>query len=98
MWDSDRPVAVAYFPDPMLPLELLLEPPPLREVAHAARRLGLSHEGVRRLLRKGDLKGIRFGRRWKIDPVVLEAYIDAHRVDAPTRPPLVMAAQTEARP
>lgn len=51
----------------------------LLEVAHAAHRMGVGQDYVRELLRAGTLKGVKLGRRWRIDPVDLEAYIDRHR-------------------
>ena len=56
---------------------------PLLEVAHAAHRLGFSQEQVRRLIRTGALPAIRIGKRWRIDPHDLVAFIEAHRVRLP---------------
>ena len=33
-----------------------------------ARRLGLSEETVRRMLRRGELNGRKFGQQWRVDP------------------------------
>jgi excisionase family DNA binding protein len=33
-----------------------------------ARRLGLSEETVRRLLRSGEINGRKFGQQWRVDP------------------------------
>lgn len=52
---------------------------PLLEVHHVARKLGYGPAHVRDLIRDGKLRGIRFGRRWRIDPADLRAYIDKHR-------------------
>lgn len=49
------------------------------EVAHVAHRLGTSQEHVRRLLRQKKLPSIRLDTRWRVDPVDLEAFIDARR-------------------
>lgn len=59
----------------------------LLEVAHVAHRLSVCHEFVRRLIRDRKLKAIRMGRRWRIDPADLEAYIDRQRTIVPTDPP-----------
>lgn len=63
-----------------MPVELFAAPPPrLLEVAHVAHRLSVSDDFVRRLIRDGKLQAIRMGRRWRIDPVALEAFIDRQR-------------------
>jgi len=54
--------------------------PPLLEVHEVAYRLKSSQESVLRLIRKGKLPAIRVFRTWRIDPVDLKAFIDAHRV------------------
>lgn len=54
----------------------------LLEVAHVAHRLRSSQEYVRELIRSRKLAAIRFGRRYRIDPLDLQAFIDAHRVPA----------------
>lgn len=33
-----------------------------------ARRLGLDVETVRRMLRRGELHGRKFGQQWRVDP------------------------------
>lgn len=55
---------------------------PLLEVHHVARKLGYGPAHVRDLIRDGKLRGIRFGRRWRIDPADLRAYIEKHRTPA----------------
>jgi len=52
----------------------------LLEVSHVAHRLSASQEYVRRLIRDRKLKAIRLGTRWRVDPVDLQAFIDAQRV------------------
>jgi excisionase family DNA binding protein len=66
------------------PLSPLVAPllPHLLEVAHVAHRLSCSQEHVRELIRTGRLSALRFGRRYRIDPVELQAFIDRHRVAA----------------
>lgn len=57
----------------------LESPPPLLEVAHVAHRLGYGQAFVRQLIAGGALPAIRLGRRWRIDPRDLEAFINARR-------------------
>jgi excisionase family DNA binding protein len=65
-------------------LDHFLAPPRLLEVAHVAHRLSASQEFVRRLIRDGKLKAVRLGKRWRVDPVDLEAFINKQRThDAP---------------
>jgi excisionase family DNA binding protein len=61
------------------------ERPHLLEVAHVAHRLFSSQEYVRELIRKGKLTAIQFARRYRVDPLDLEAFIDAHRVGPMSR-------------
>jgi len=49
----------------------------LLEVSHVAHRLSASQEFVRRLIRLKKLPAIRLETRWRVDPVDLEAYIEA---------------------
>lgn len=51
----------------------------LLEVAHVAHRLGFGQEFVRELLRTHKLRGVRFGRRWRVDPRDLEVFIDRRK-------------------
>lgn len=53
--------------------------PRLLEVSHVAHRLSASQEYVRRLIRDKKLAAIRLGTRWRVDPVDLQAFIDAQR-------------------
>jgi len=71
-----------------MPLDAFFSPPRLLEVAHVAHRLSASQEFVRRLIREGKLKAIRIGRRWRIDPADLEAFIDAQRTADPHASPI----------
>jgi excisionase family DNA binding protein len=62
-----------------------LLPLPLLEVFQVARRLNVSPESVRRLLRARKLSAIRLGTRcWRVDPVDLQAFVDAQRVERAT--------------
>lgn len=54
--------------------------PHLLEVSHVAHRLSLSEDFVRRLIRKKELSAIRLGKRYRVDPVDLQAFIDRQRV------------------
>lgn len=63
-------------------IEVPLSLSPLREVAHVARRLSMSQEHVRRLIRGGQLPAIRLGCRWRIDPRDLEDFINRQRTAA----------------
>jgi excisionase family DNA binding protein len=54
--------------------------PRLLEVAHVAHTLRLSPEQVRRLIRTRQLPAIRLGHRWRVEPAVLQRFIDAQRV------------------
>ncbi len=65
----------------MLPVDPLHAPVPhLLEVSHVAHRLSASQEFVRRLIRDKKLAAIRLGTRYRIDPMDLQAFIDAQRV------------------
>lgn len=65
--------------DPFLTPLPLPATPHLLEVSHVAHRLSSSDEYVRRLIRAGKLKAIRLGTRWRVDPLVLQAFIDAQQ-------------------
>lgn len=54
----------------------------LLEVAHVSHRLRSSDEYVRQLIRSRKLAAIRFGNRYRIDPLDLQAFIDKHRIPA----------------
>lgn len=73
----------------VMPLELAVSHAgaKLLEVAHVAHRLSASPEFVRRLIRDRKLKAIRMGRRWRVDPADLEAFIDGQRTICPSDPP-----------
>jgi excisionase family DNA binding protein len=67
----------------MMPLDPLHAPlafPRLLEVSHVAHRLSVSPDHVRRLIRDKKLAVIRLGKRYRVDPVDLQAFIDAQRV------------------
>ena len=63
-----------------MPTEPLHPHPRLLEVHEVAYRLTSSQETVRRLIRERKLAAIRLGAQWRIDPVDLQAFIDAQRV------------------
>lgn len=57
----------------------------LLTVEQVADQLGLNVETVRRYLRRGALKGIRFGNRggWRIKETELEAFIERKNEEQP---------------
>lgn len=57
----------------------------LVEVWYAARKLGYGQAHVRQLIKEGKLPAVRFGRRWRIDPKDLRAYIDRNRTSETDR-------------
>jgi excisionase family DNA binding protein len=64
------------------PVASLLIAPRLLEVSHVAHRLSASQEFVRRLIRGKKIAAIRLGTRWRVDPIDLQAFIDAQRIAA----------------
>lgn len=66
MEESNTPAAANRFP---------IASPRLLEVHHVAHRLQFTDEHVRRLLRARMIPAIRIGRRWRVDPVVLETFL-----------------------
>jgi len=67
-------------------IDPLLAPVRLLEVAHVAHRLSSSVGFVRQLIHTHKLPAIRLGRRFLVDPVDLQRFIDAQRVK-PADPP-----------
>ena len=61
-------------------IDPFLAPQKLLEVMHVAHRLSVSPGFVRRLIRDKKLKAILLGTRWRVDPIDLQAFIDAQRV------------------
>lgn len=57
-------------------------------VRDVAQRLTISEQGVRDLLQRGHLRGYQVGRRWRVEPEDLRAFIDARsaRVKAQAAP------------
>jgi excisionase family DNA binding protein len=53
----------------------------LVDIARAAERLGVSVRYVRRLVAERRIPYVKFGHLLRFDPVELEAWIDAARVD-----------------
>lgn len=51
----------------------------LLSVEDAAAWLGTCEETVRRLRRAGKLSMVNIGGRWKVDPTVLAAFIEARQ-------------------
>lgn len=56
--------------------------PRLLEVHAVAHRLSVSDDYVWRLIKAKKLKGVRLGRRWRVESHVLEAFIAACAADA----------------
>ena len=52
--------------------------PLLLTVPQAAEQLALSEYEVRRLLRLGDLRGVKHGRHWRIPTTALSTWIQDH--------------------
>ena len=52
--------------------------PLLLTVPQAAEALALSEYEVRRLLRLGDLRGVKHGRTWRVPATALTTWINAH--------------------
>jgi len=65
-----------------MPIDPLVSPPRLLEVAHVAHRLSVSQRFVWQLIRDKKLAAIRLGPRWRVDPADLQAFIDAQRVSS----------------
>jgi len=73
---------------PIDPLHVpLVAPHPLHllEVAHVAHRLSASPDFVYQLIKHRKLAAIRLGTRWRVDPLDLQAFIDAQRVPRDSR-------------
>lgn len=68
--------------EPLAPALSVLGLPRLLEVSHVAHRLSVSQDFVRRLIRDKKLAAIPIGRRWRIDPVDLQAFLDQQRAQA----------------
>jgi len=63
-----------------MPTDPFLSPVRFLEVAHVCHRLSVSPGFVRRLIHEGQLAAIRISNRFRVDPLSLEAYIEAQRV------------------
>jgi excisionase family DNA binding protein len=55
---------------------------PLLEIFQVARRLRLSDETVRRMLRRRELTGYRVSQRWRVAPADLARFLANARSDA----------------
>jgi excisionase family DNA binding protein len=80
---------------PLDPLALSYLPHFL-EVSHAAHRLSVSQEFIRRLIRTGVLPAIRLGTRWRIHPREFEAYVE--RCQAASREKAAASSTVQAFP
>ena len=63
----------------MLHVPLAAIAPRLLEVHAVAHRLSVSQVYVWRLIRSGQLAAVRLGRRWRVDSLDLQAFIDARK-------------------
>ena len=68
----------------------------LLTLAEVAAELGLSHETVYRLVRSGQLPGLKVGTQWRFDRNQLRAYL--HSVSSAAAPPAAEAAPTPGAP
>jgi len=75
----------ALFQHRLMPVDPLLSTPRLMEVCHVAHRLNTGEAYVRRLIRAGELKAIRFGKQLRVDAADLQAFIEAHRIPHGTK-------------
>ena len=55
------------------------------EVSQVVHRLNVGQEYVRRLIRNKQLTAIHLGKRWRVDPIDLQAFIDARRAHVDPR-------------
>ena len=56
---------------------------PLLTAEQAAEYLGVSHWTVRRLIARGELRGVYLGRLLRVRPSDLEAFLSSAGTDAP---------------
>jgi excisionase family DNA binding protein len=61
-------------------------------LSEVARRLAISRAAAYRLVRSGQLRGIRVGETWRVLRTDFDAYVEARRADAERR---YRAAQDE---
>jgi excisionase family DNA binding protein len=54
-------------------------------LAEVARRLAISRAAAYRLVKSGQLSGIRIGTSWRVLRVDFDAYLDRMRVEAERR-------------
>ena len=45
------------------------------KILEAAAELGLAPKTIRALIKRGELRGVRFGRQWRVDSDELALYI-----------------------
>ncbi|PTU55370.1 DNA-binding protein [Sphaerisporangium cinnabarinum] len=61
----------------------MVEPVPLLTPAQVAVHLNVSTATVRNYLNSGELRGVRVGARWRVDPTDLEAWIERNKTRDP---------------
>ena len=66
---------------------------PAMRLSEVARRLAVSRAAAYRLVRSGELRGIRVGETWRVLGADFDAYLDGRRAEAERR---YRAAQDES--
>ena len=56
---------------------MVLTPSPLLDVPEVAAKLRLTEEHTRRLLRAGELPGLKIGKVWRVDAESLARWIES---------------------
>lgn len=67
-------------------MDELSEPIPLFNLGVTAKKLGMHPKTVQLLIRRGELGSVRIGTRVLVRADQLQAFIDAHTVDAAGTP------------
>lgn len=62
------------------------EPPALMTAERVAQLTGLHYQTVLEAIRRGDLRALKLGNRWRVRPADYDAWLDAHL--APARDPV----------
>lgn len=52
-------------------------------VRTVARTLSCDSKSIRRLIKKGELRGMRLGAEWRVEHASLDAYVRSNRVGFP---------------
>jgi len=59
----------------------LIGPDDMLSTQEVARKLNVSGETVRRMIKEGDIRAIKLGKIYRIHPDWLEDYIERHEVE-----------------